>query len=213
MESLGGTTFSIIVIPMLDDNNCYYIYMDNNIQNGAFVDVAEYDKMEQFRKDFNITTPATISLTTHHHYDHSGGNKKMKAKYPGVAIIGGADDNKPNAGYNTIVKHGDSYDLFDGKVKLTCLHTPCHTKGHICYYLESVGAADGVQHVTSMKGKYMKMDNMNRCVFTGDTLFIGGCGGFMEGNAAQMVKSMDILQGLPDDTKVMPGHEYTTKNF
>ena len=31
-------------------------------------------------------------LTTHKHWDHSGGNKKMAEKYPGITIIGGAED-------------------------------------------------------------------------------------------------------------------------
>lgn len=52
-----------------------------------------------------------------------------------------------------------------------------------------------------------------RAVFTGDTLFIGGCGKFFEGTAAEMHKALnERLAGLPDDTKVYPGHEYTKSN-
>jgi len=52
-----------------------------------------------------------------------------------------------------------------------------------------------------------------RVVFTGDTLFIGGCGKFFEGNGTEMNKALnEILAGLPDDTKVYPGHEYTKSN-
>jgi hydroxyacylglutathione hydrolase len=52
-----------------------------------------------------------------------------------------------------------------------------------------------------------------RAVFTGDTLFIGGCGKFFEGTAEEMHKALNVvLAGLPDDTKVYPGHEYTKSN-
>ena len=52
-----------------------------------------------------------------------------------------------------------------------------------------------------------------RVVFTGDTLFIGGCGKFFEGNGTEMNKALnEILASLPDDTKVFPGHEYTKSN-
>ena len=52
-----------------------------------------------------------------------------------------------------------------------------------------------------------------KAVFTGDTLFIGGCGRFFEGTPAEMHKALNtVLAGLPDDTKVFPGHEYTKNN-
>jgi len=69
-----------------------------------------------------------------------------------------------------------------GSVLVKALHTPCHTQDSICWYME-----DGDQKV----------------VFTGDTLFHGGCGRFFEGSAAEMDKALNkILAGLPGDTVV-----------
>lgn len=52
-----------------------------------------------------------------------------------------------------------------------------------------------------------------KVVFTGDTLFIGGCGRFFEGTPAEMHTALnEVLAKLPDDTKVYPGHEYTKQN-
>jgi hydroxyacylglutathione hydrolase len=52
-----------------------------------------------------------------------------------------------------------------------------------------------------------------KVVFTGDTLFIGGCGKFFEGSPEQMHAALNkILGKLPDETKVFPGHEYTKSN-
>jgi len=52
-----------------------------------------------------------------------------------------------------------------------------------------------------------------KAVFTGDTLFIAGCGRVFEGKADTMVASLGRLAALPDDTQVYCGHEYTEKNL
>jgi hydroxyacylglutathione hydrolase len=49
-------------------------------------------------------------------------------------------------------------------------------------------------------------------VFTGDTLFIAGCGRFFEGTATEMINALSYLSSLPDDTIVYTGHEYTKGN-
>lgn len=49
-------------------------------------------------------------------------------------------------------------------------------------------------------------------VFTGDTLFIAGCGRFFEGDGAQMHAALSYLGTLPDDTVAYVGHEYTGGN-
>mgnify|MGYP001807241274 CR=1 FL=1 len=60
---------------------------------------------------------------------------------------------------------------------------------------------------------YQDVQNVNRCLFTGDTIFIGGCGRFFEGTADQMLLAMDRASELPEDTKIFCGHEYTVKNL
>jgi hydroxyacylglutathione hydrolase len=50
-------------------------------------------------------------------------------------------------------------------------------------------------------------------VFTGDTVFIGGCGKFFEGSPDEMLKAMDLMNTLPLDTKIFCGHEYTRSNL
>ncbi|TNN66142.1 Hydroxyacylglutathione hydrolase, mitochondrial [Liparis tanakae] len=83
-----------------------------------------------------------------------------------------------------------------GSLNVKCLFTPCHTTGHICYY------------VTKEKSTEPP------AVFTGDTLFVAGCGKFFEGTAEQMHKALiDILGCLPPETLVYCGHEYTVSNL
>ena len=73
------------------------------------------------------------------------------------------------------------------------LATPCHTQDHICYHITDPKSADAV--------------------LTGDTLFLGGCGRFFEGTADQMIAALEKLGGLPDETVVYNGHEYTAGNL
>ena len=71
---------------------------------------------------------------------------------------------------------------------MRCLFTPCHTTGHICYFVHSNSAGSAP---------------LPPAVFTGDTLFIGGCGRFFEGTAEQMHHALNVvLAGLPDETLV-----------
>lgn len=45
-------------------------------------------------------------------------------------------------------------------------------------------------------------------------MFLGGCGRFFEGTADQMYHALiNVLSGLPDQTKVFCGHEYTLQNL
>eukprot|EP01133_Synstelium_polycarpum_P011914 gene11914-13881_t len=57
-------------------------------------------------------------------------------------------------------------------------------------------------------------DGGKGCVFTGDTLFVGGCGRLFEGNPQQMYHALyNVFGALPDDTLAYVGHEYTTSNL
>ena len=51
-----------------------------------------------------------------------------------------------------------------------------------------------------------------KLVFTGDTLFVMGCGRLFEGDAQMMWASLSKLMALPDDTTIYCSHEYTATN-
>lgn len=69
-------------------------------------------------------------LTTHHHWDHAGGNEKMVKKFKNLKVYGG--DDRVGA-LNCKVQHNDTFKI--GNLNVLCLATPCHTTGHICYYI------------------------------------------------------------------------------
>ena len=199
---------NVIVIPMFSDNFCYYIYA-SDIKDGVYVDLAEASRIPDFQKEFGIEgQPVKHIMTTHKHWDHAGGNKEMQAAFPDVVITGGEEDKVDGCTQPVVDKQ--SFELFGGSVKVTCLHTPCHTRGHTCFYLE-MDSQSPVE--SSMQGSYKHIKNLKRCVFTGDMVFIGGCGRFFEGTPAEMLSAMDLMLTLPEDTSIFCGHEYTKANF
>ncbi len=79
-------------------------------------------------------------------------------------------------------------------VNIRSIATPGHTRDSVCYYVQPSEKNGGV-------------------LFTGDTLFIAGCGRPMECDCSIMWKSLQIIEALPDDTLVYPGHNYTEENY
>ncbi|KAI9270861.1 beta-lactamase-like protein [Sporodiniella umbellata] len=170
------------------ENNYSYILIDEKSKEAAVIDPVEPNKI------LNIISQTGTRLksvfTTHHHWDHAGGNIEMLAKKPGLAVYG-ADARIPEINY--VCKDLEDFKL--GSLDITPLHTPCHTKGHVCYYVQD--------KVTQEKA-----------VFTGDTLFVGGIGNFHEGDARDMYRNLfHSIVKLPDETWVYCGHESTVSNL
>lgn len=179
------------IVPVLDDNYAYLL-IDTATMTAAAVDPVEPDKVLQAAKDTGVTV--TTILTTHSHWDHAGGNNAMKTKVKDIIVVGGAGDKAE--GVTQEVKHGDVVNV--GKTEVAVLATPCHTPGHVCFFVKGEEKKDGQPPV----------------VFTGDTMFVGGCGNLNQGTPEQMTNNMlNVLGSLPAETLVYVGHEYTLKNF
>ena len=158
----------------------------------------------------------THVFTTHKHADHSGGNLSLAETWPGLKVIGGKEDNIPgctNPVEDGTVISGSTIGL--PGVTIRCMHVPCHTKGHILYYCEVEQSSTDISIASNVlkEGVYQKVEGNIRLVFTGDTVFLGGCGRFFEGVPKQMLSALDRFALLPDDTRVYCGHEYTLSNL
>ncbi|HEX4270132.1 MAG TPA: hydroxyacylglutathione hydrolase [Rhizomicrobium sp.] len=126
----------------------------------------------------------THILNTHHHLDHCGGNLNLK-QATGAKVVGPAKDAARIPGLDIGVDEESDWE-FDGR-KVRVLEVPAHTKGAITFVID--GNA-----------------------FTGDTLFLMGCGRLFEGDPQMMWTSLSKLMTLPDDTRIWCGHEYTESN-
>ncbi|PPQ64015.1 hypothetical protein CVT24_009389 [Panaeolus cyanescens] len=174
----------VVPVPVREDNYAYLL-IDEATQKAAAVDPYDVPKVSAAANTHGVQIVAAI--TTHHHFDHSGGNKA--AKYPNAIIYGGSD--KVEA---LTKKVADKDEFTIGQnIQVKCLSTPCHTQDSICYHVTDTSKPDEAGGV-----------------FTGDTLFIAGCGRFFEGVGSEMVSALEYLGSLPDKTIVYNGHEYTS---
>lgn len=164
-------------------DNYAYLVIDEDTRQAGIVDCAEAEPVLDAVARERVTLTAV--LPTHHHYDHVGGNLELLAAHPNLAVYG-VDERIP--GLTKRVQDGDRVQL--GSLTAQVIFIPAHTTGHIAYFFAREHA-----------------------VFTGDTLFAGGCGRLFEGDAAMMIQSLSKLSVLPDDTRVYFGHEYTEKNL
>jgi hydroxyacylglutathione hydrolase len=175
----------VFPIPQLSDNYAYLL-VDPSTRDAAVVDCAEAQPVldEVARRGVNLRAV----LATHHHFDHVGGNRDLLSALPDLRVYGSADDAPKIPGITDRVHDRDTFAV--GSLKGRIIFIPAHTSGHVAYWFPE-----------------------ERAVFTGDTLFAGGCGRLFEGDAAQMMSSLGKLADLPDDTRVYCGHEYTENNL
>jgi glyoxylase-like metal-dependent hydrolase (beta-lactamase superfamily II) len=138
------------------------------------------------------------ALVTHYHPDHVGGSMMgmrieglaellerqpvrvyaHRAEALGIQRVTGIE-----AGDLVQVDSGDRLQL--GGVEIEFLHTPGHTPGSQCFRVRDT-------------------------LVSGDTLFIEGCGrvDLPGSDPDQMYESLQRLARLPDDTVLLPGHDY-----
>ncbi|MBI3236136.1 MAG: MBL fold metallo-hydrolase [Chlamydiales bacterium] len=137
-------------------------------------------------------------LLTHSHWDHFAGAFDLQAELA-VPIFIHAEDagNLRDPGSDKLpllfpVKKVDPEGFLEdgqiipvGELQLEVIHTPGHTPGGVCFYLEK-----------------------EKVLFSGDTLFQGAIGNlsFPTARPALMWKSLKRLASLPKQTRVYPGH-------
>ena len=173
----------IQIISCLQDNYSYLIVDEEN-NTACVIDPSEADPIIEYLEKNKIKIK--FILNTHHHYDHVGGNQRLKEKY-GASVVGYKGDQGRIPQIDILVDDQETWinENFEAKI----IYIPGHTLGHICFY-------------------FYKEES----VFTGDTLFSLGCGRIFEGTYSQMFDSLMKLKELPQNTKVYCGHEYTKKN-
>jgi hydroxyacylglutathione hydrolase len=176
----------IVPLPLLSDNYGYLL-IDPDGRRAAIVDCSEAAPVlaEVERRKLRLEA----ILSTHHHYDHVGGNEEVARAIPGIRVLGSRADRTRVPALTEALADGDELEVIGRRAR--ALFIPAHTSGHLAYFFANEGPD----------------------VFTGDTLFAAGCGRLFEGSPAQMMQSLGKLAVLPDATRVWCGHEYTEKNL
>lgn len=155
----------VAVLPFLDDNYCYVVVPEGSRQAVA-IDPADPEVLLAFLGEAGLELAAV--LCTHHHADHSGGNTHLASLLPNLPIITGNAESVP--GSTQTVGHGQTVRV--AGLSLEALLTPGHTLGHTMFRLHS---SSGPSHL-----------------FSGDALFVAGCGRLFEGTADDMLTTMEV---------------------
>ena len=181
--------------------NCYFL---KNKKTGELLIVDPGDYAEKvFQKVALMQGKPVGILLTHGHFDHIMAADEVRKKY-NIPIYASEKEettllnpkvNLSVFGHGSCTLDADVY-LKDLQVielagfSVQMIETPGHTVGSCCYYLKEEGV-----------------------LFSGDTVFQGSVGrtDFPEGSTAAIVRSLHrLLDTLPDETEVYPGHDAST---
>ncbi|MBT7334448.1 MAG: MBL fold metallo-hydrolase [Gammaproteobacteria bacterium] len=200
MKTTGWQAPSELIIEQIEIGpmqNYTYIIGSRETREVAIVDPAwDIDLLVKHLQEKDYTLAA--ALATHYHPDHVGGSFSGH-NVEGVAQLLEVNPVKVYAhkseadGIKKVteisetdlvrVESGDTLKL--GNIQVEFLHTPGHTPGSQCF-------------------------RVNNTLISGDTLFINGCGrvDLPGSNSNDMYHSLQKLSALPDDTLLLPGHNY-----
>ena len=178
-----------------------YVLIDEKTKKAALIDVG--GKIKEIMTDLQKEGfSAEFILNTHGHFDHIFGEKEAQDLYNLPVYIHKNDKplvehlkeqlmmwGMPDVEPPTITKTFEDGDIIElGELKIKVLHTPGHTPGGVGFYCENT-------------------------LFSGDSLFYHSIGrtDLPFGNHKDLVNSVkEKFLSLPDDTRVLPGHETET---
>ncbi|KAM4697499.1 putative thioesterase PNKD [Rhinophrynus dorsalis] len=178
----------VVPIPVLSDNYSYLV-IDTASSLAVAVDPSDPLAVQAYLDREGVTLEAI--LCTHKHWDHSGGNKALKRQYKSCRVYGSSCDDIPELTHAL----SDRDQVTVGRLQFQAYFTPGHTVGHMVYLLDGK-SGDGPD-----------------CLFSGDLLFLAGCGRMFEGSAETMLASLDTAASFSDSTLLWPGHEYAADNL
>ncbi|MDQ6962808.1 MAG: MBL fold metallo-hydrolase [Mariprofundaceae bacterium] len=173
----------MILRQLFDEDTWTYTYLlaDEESKEAVLIDSV----LEQLERDLTLIKELGLklkyTLDTHVHADHITASGPLRER---TGCQTGISEKGNVACIDLHLKGGDILSL--GSKNLKVLATPGHTPGCISFVCENM-------------------------VFTGDSLFIRGCGrtDFQNGDSGQLYDGIvNELYTLPDETLVYPGHDY-----
>lgn len=163
--------------------NCYLVADESGVC--AVIDPGdEPEKILAYAREHGLRICAV--LLTHGHFDHVGGVRAIAQATACPVWMHEKDLTLRTAMtvaapyYTDFYAEGDEVAV--GSLRFLVMETPGHTPGSVCLLCENT-------------------------LFTGDTLFAGGCGRTdLGGNAQDMRRSLARLAAIRENYTVCPGH-------
>jgi hydroxyacylglutathione hydrolase len=162
------------------DRNFGYLLGDRSAGVAVAVDPS-YDQDVFVERAEAQGLKITLILNTHWHVDHTNGNDRLASLTgaPVASLPGGPAQSGPTL--------EDGSEVKVGAYTIRVLHVPGHTPDHVLFHLAN-----------------------EKVAITGDLLFVGKIGGTAteEAARAEWTSLNRVLDELPDDTTIWPGHDY-----
>jgi len=158
-----------------------YLIADPETREAAIVDPVREHVDEYLDLIASKQLKLKYTIETHTHADHLSGSVRLK-EITGATMMMHVVSLAPCVDRG--LRDGETFSI--GNVEVEVIATPGHTHDGMCLVLP---------------GR----------VLTGDTLLIGGCGrtDLPTGNSPEMFESLKRLATLPEDTLVLPAHDYS----
>jgi hydroxyacylglutathione hydrolase len=180
----------VLIVPCLRDNYAYLV-VDRPRGEAIVVDPSEAAPVAAALEAEGLRLVG--ALATHHHADHVGGAPELCSRY-GVSLDLHATDAARLGGIGVpVVGHAEGPLAPLQAASLDLVHVPGHTLGAACFVLRENGALPRL--------------------FTGDTLFLAGCGRVFEGDPPMLRASLARIAAIAPEALLYCGHEYTAANL
>ena len=168
------------------DSSTYTYLLGDPVSGEAIIIDPVYEKVDRdagLIEELGLTLKYTME--THVHADHVTGSGLLRERLGARSVV------SEQAGADCADIHArDGDELTFGSHVVQVIATPGHTDGCLTYVVRDAGVLRA---------------------FTGDALFVRGCGrtDFQQGDARTLFRSVrGRLFELPDGTLVYPGHDY-----
>ena len=181
------------------------VWFLKNKETGEILIIDPADQADRIERKIQMMEGRPVAvLLTHGHFDHIMAVEELQKKWnlPVYAmekereVLESPQKNLSGSWINhpcilkadCWLKDREEMDLAGFRIRV--LHTPGHTEGSCCYYLEEEGV-----------------------LFSGDTLFCGSVGrtDMPTSSGRDMLQSIArIMKEIPEETRVCPGHNEET---
>lgn len=165
--------------------NYAYLGIDKTTRKAFVVDPSwDVSQMIQILEGHGASLVAV--LLTHSHFDHTNMVSKLEMLYHPAVYISRTEADYYRYRCARLRTIEDMDRICIGDTEISCLVTPGHTRGSVCYW-------------------------SGNNLFSGDTVFIEGCGLCESdgGSAEDMYYSIHrLIRLIPAHVKVFPGHSF-----